>query len=109
MVVSALLLTAGSAVGTDSDGTAVLGNGVTRFVGLGGQVGRDFCSEGATVIHRAEIGRRREWRTSGIQTHPNLGSSFGQSVCVDTCPSERWSRARVQTGANRTGGREASR
>jgi len=101
VVVAALFLAAGNPVCADGDGASVLGNGVTRLVSLGGQVRRDFCSEAARVVQRADISRRWEWGTSGVQAHPNLGSSFGQSVCVDTCPSERMNFAR----ANRRGGR----
>lgn len=77
MVVAAFLLTAGYAVGADGDGTAVLGNGVTRLVGFGCQVRRYFCSKATGVVQRADISRRREWGTSGVQAHPNLGLSFG--------------------------------
>ena len=75
-----------AAVCGDGDGTTVLGDGVTGF---GGQVGSDFSSKAARVVQRADVSRRREWGTSGVQAHPNLGASFASSVFVDTCPSEQ--------------------
>ena len=110
VVVAAFPLAARYAVCGDGDGTAVLGNGVTRLVGLGGQVCRNFCSKATGVVQRADISRRREWGTSGVQAHPNLGLSFGSSVCSDTCPSERKCSARANDdNEGAVGAREASR
>jgi hypothetical protein len=110
MVVAAFFLAAGYAVRADGNGTAVLGNGVTRLVGLGGQVCRNFCSKATGVVQRADISRRWEWGTSGVQAHPNLGLSFGSSVCGDTCPSERKCSARANDDNEGVEGvREASR